>query len=300
VLPPPGSLAPVAHESQSNLDDLYASQADEAGAIEGGGTIIGFGMYKGNPFQFLLTPLATGYGNWLLSPEGRRKTAGIPQASELRGWLLAREATSNAGPVDVGASHQQLSLLQDRSPSQRGSRSSGSQACSQLGIDCSGSGSMALHASIVDVEQLRNTHQPSGGASHPQVSIVGSVAVPSVAGSECVSPTIGVLPTPGNISVSATFGAPPSARPLPPSGPWSPPALEPRRGSSGNESARFLHAASARTVRVPESAGSVECTVGNPSMPATWIGSATLRGSFAPPSGTAHTSVEWGATQGHD
>ena len=63
--------------------------------VEGGETIIEFGRFRGYAFQFLITPgMGTTWRDWFLSAQGSRLTDDIPQASELRRWLLAQAATS--------------------------------------------------------------------------------------------------------------------------------------------------------------------------------------------------------------
>ena len=63
--------------------------------VDGGETIIEFGRFRGYTFQFLITlGMGTTWTNWFLSAQGCRLTDDIPQASELRRWLLAQAATN--------------------------------------------------------------------------------------------------------------------------------------------------------------------------------------------------------------
>ena len=91
----PGALCRWYGWSDSLALMLSFLQVNFPRQVEGGETIIEFGRFRGYTFQFLITlGMGTTWTNWFLSTQGCRLTDDIPQASELRRWLLAQAATS--------------------------------------------------------------------------------------------------------------------------------------------------------------------------------------------------------------
>ena len=91
----PGALCRWYGWSDSLALMLSFLQVNFPRQVDGGETIIEFGRFRGYTFQFLITlGMGTTWTNWFLSAQGCRLTDDIPQASELRRWLLAQAATN--------------------------------------------------------------------------------------------------------------------------------------------------------------------------------------------------------------
>jgi hypothetical protein len=303
------------HESQSSFDALYASQVDDADAIEGGKTVLLFGKFAGNWFQFLLTPGdPAAWAAWFMqSPE---RLSNHPQASELRTWLLAQQPTAKPVSAGHGPLRQQRSPCDYRSPTEPASHSlrgapTASQTFSKLGVEPSEAGSVGSHAATPNAEQPRDTFRESARSysiSQPMHSAARTMpAIPSRAGNDMVSATVGTIltstnavsPTVGSVNavVSPTIGLQSSVPTVQPSGPWSPATSERARAESCNGKPGLAN--NARTGRAHESTASepVASTLGNPSIAENVMATVTLQRSCATLLSTPRTSMPWMETQ---